>query len=175
MDDDKKKNQRWTRLFVPDPTFGWYVRGMLAGVAMGCVVFGWILWNFHGSHVEGISAGAADPAVRELVVESSRHLLTATAVVALGCLLFVVVMSMYLLHRISGPIYRLRNHIDSIARGGPVHELTFRKDDQLLDLARSFNQMMRRLGKLERIGAPQAAADEASSAPVGATSTPSSA
>ena len=60
----------WTRFSVPDPSFGWYVRGVTAGVLTGIVVFGGLLWHFHRSLLDRL--GLAEAATQELVLEYSR-------------------------------------------------------------------------------------------------------
>ena len=142
---------RWTRFSVPDPSFGWYVRGMTAGVVTGIVVFGGLLWHFHRSLSDrlGLAETAGDQAVQELVLGCSRQALMATGFAVLGGALFVMVVSMFLLHRITGPAYRLKRHMQGIIDGGPVEKLRFRGDDQLRELADTFNELMRQLGRLE--------------------------
>jgi methyl-accepting chemotaxis protein len=54
------------------------------------------------------------------------------AVITLGGLL--------LSHRISGPLYRLKQHMLAIARGDKVERLKFRDGDFFQDLAETFNK-----------------------------------
>ncbi len=154
---DKDLRTGWTRFFVPDPSFGWYVRGVTTGVVTGIVVFGGLLWHFHRSLGDrlGLAEAGADPALQELLLEYSSLTLLATGVTALGGALFVVMMCLYLLHRIAGPVYRLKLHMQEIIDGGPVRELRFRQEDQHRDLADTFNELMRQLGRLEDRDAAQ--------------------
>ena len=52
-------------------------------------------------------------------------------------------------HRFTGPIYRLRNMVGSIAAGEPTRRLKFRKHDYWPGLADDFNTMVERLTKGE--------------------------
>jgi nitrogen fixation/metabolism regulation signal transduction histidine kinase len=107
-----------------------------------------MLWWFHQSLLDrlGLAEVAGDPAVQELMHEYSRQALIGTGVVVLGGTLFVVLTGMYLQHRISGPVYRIKRHMRAIVDGGPVEQISFRDDDQQRELAEVFNQLIQRLG-----------------------------
>ena len=151
MSADRNLRTKWTRFYVPDPSFGWYVRGVMAAIVTGIVVFGGTLWNFHRSLTGrlGPADAVGDPALQELVLAYAHETLVATGFAVLGGSLFVLVVCMYLLHRIAGPVYRLKRHMQAIIDGGSVRPLIFREDDQFRDLADIFNQLMRQLGELE--------------------------
>ena len=146
MDADTTGNQRWSRgrFLVPDRSFYWYVRRSVAGSATAVVVFGGILWHFH-QRLER-SLAAVDAATRELVVEASRQTLVASGLAALGGVLFLLLLGVYLVHRILGPVYRMKRELGSVLDGEPARPLRFRKDDQLGDFAELINELMRRTG-----------------------------
>jgi len=148
---------RWTRFFVPDPAFNWYVRSVTLGAVVVALCFGSLLWWYHGKLLDllGLYDMLQDPQVHHRVAEYSRLSLVVIGMGALGSAAFVIMMSMFFLHRISGPIYRLKSHILGIMDGDPIREVRFRGDDQLKDLADSFNELMAHLGHLEtRAAAP---------------------
>lgn len=63
---------------------------------------------------------------------------------AVVCLAIVVV-GIFLSHRIAGPIHRMQSHLDEIARSGEVKELSFRQRDYFPEMAESINGVLRRL------------------------------
>ena len=95
--------------------------------------------------------------MQQAVSDYAVYSIVIGAIASVGTVLFVAVLSLFLLHRISGPIYRLKQHMLGIMMGRPPGEVTFRKDDQLSDLSATFNEFMRHLGLLE--GQPQPASE----------------
>jgi hypothetical protein len=161
----QERRMRWSRFFVPDPSFSWYVRSVALGVVGGLVIFGGLLWRFHYSLLErlGVSAFIDHPEMLEVMIQQSRLSLEATGIAVIASGIFVIVMSMYLLHRIAGPVYSLKRHMRAMLDGETPGELRFRNDDQLQDLADLFNQLMRHLGApqpAEGEGAGDAASDQ---------------
>ena len=90
------------------------------------------------------------PGVQEHLIQYSKISLLVTAIAVGGAALFVIVMSLFFLHRIAGPIYRMKVHMMDLMAGTPPGELSFREDDQLKDLADIFNDFMRHFGLLEQ-------------------------
>lgn len=66
--------------------------------------------------------------------------LTAVSIVVL-----MVIFGLILSHRVSGPLVKLKNHMDSIANGQQPTPVRFRKNDYFRDISESFNQMLERL------------------------------
>lgn len=156
----------WTRYFVPDPSFGWYVRGVGLAAAATALVFGGLLWWYHGKLLDllGLYDMLDQPGVQELLLEYSRLSLLVTAIAVFGAAFFVIMMSVFFLHRIAGPVYRMKVHMMDLMEGETPRELTFREDDQLKDLADIFNDFMRHLGLLEQRATPAGAHEQASHA-----------
>jgi hypothetical protein len=156
----------WTRFFVPDPAFSWYVRGVGLAAAATSLVFAGLLWWYHGKLLDllGLYDMLDQPGVQELMHQYSRLSLVVTAIAVFGAALFVIVMSLYFLHRIAGPVYRIKVHMMDLMAGEPARELRFRQDDQLKDLADIFNDFMRHHGLLEPSAASAPAREEAAPA-----------
>jgi hypothetical protein len=162
----KDRRLGWTRFFVPDPAFSWYVRGVGLGALATALVFAGLLWWYHGKLLDllGLYDMLDQPGVQELLLRYSRLSLFITAIAVGGAALFVIMMSLFFLHRIAGPIYRMKVHMMDLIAGTPPRELSFREDDQLKDLADIFNDFMRHLGLLEPRGASAQAQEEVSHA-----------
>jgi methyl-accepting chemotaxis protein len=164
----RERNRRlgWTRFLVPDPAFLWYLRWVVINSLLAATFFGGLLWWYHGRLLDllGLYDLLDGPGVRDLLVRYAELSLLVTAISVFGAAGFVIVISMFFLHRIGGPIYRLKVHMVDITAGEKPRELRFRKDDQLADLADIFNDMMRRLGHLEPAKAAPARTDAAAPA-----------
>jgi len=157
-----------TRFFVPDPAFGWYMRAVTLGALATSVGFAALLWWYHGRLLDvlGLYDVLDNPAAHHLVVEYSKLSLVVITLGVVGSAMFVLVMSLYLLHRISGPIYRMKLHMMEMIEGQPPRPLRFRADDQLADLADIFNDFMRHQGLLDgSSSAASSAVDSAQPAP----------
>lgn len=141
----------WTRFFVPDPSFNWYMRTITLGSVVTAAFFAGLLWWYHGKLLDllGLYDLLDDPAIHDLVAEYSKLSFVVIALSVLAAAGFVLVMSLFLLHRISGPIYRMKMHMLDLTAGAPARPLRFRGDDQLADLADIFNDLMRHYGLLE--------------------------
>jgi len=63
-------------------------------------------------------------------------------------LLFLAItfmLSIFLSHRIAGPLYKLRRSMEEIARGNFDLRITFRKNDHFMELQETFNEMVQHL------------------------------
>jgi methyl-accepting chemotaxis protein len=59
--------------------------------------------------------------------------------------LTVILVCLYLSHRVAGPIHRMRQHIAAVAEGKTENDVHFRKRDFFPELAVSFNLLMKKL------------------------------
>jgi HAMP domain-containing protein len=148
-----------TRFFVPDASFRWYVRGVALGTLGIGAFFGFLSWWYNRQLLEslGIFDFGGNPEVQQAISDYAVYSIVIGSIASIGTVLFVAVLSLFLLHRIAGPVYRLKQHMLGIMMGRPPGEVTFRKDDQLSDLSATFNEFMRHLGLLE--GRPHTASE----------------
>lgn len=150
-----------TRFFVPDASFRWYLRGVGLGALGIGAFFGALSWWYNRRLLESI--GVFDvteyPGVQQAVSDYAAYSIAITAIAFIGTVLFVTLLSLYLLHRISGPVYRLKQHMLGIMMGRPPGELKFRKDDQLSDLSATFNEFAHHLGLVEDRPQPASESD----------------
>lgn len=140
-----------TRFFVPDSTFGWFMRAIgLGSLGIGAF-FGALSCWYHQRLLMslGILEVLDEPGVREMVSQFALYSGIITAIAAVGTVLFVSMLSLFLIHRITGPIYRLKQHMLGMTMGQPPREVAFRKDDQLASLSAAFNEFARHFGLIE--------------------------
>lgn len=64
-----------------------------------------------------------------------------------GLLIIVGIISIYMSHRIAGPLYRLKTYFTELAKGDLSFEMRVRKGDELSDMVDEFNAMVRGLKK----------------------------
>jgi signal transduction histidine kinase len=103
--------------------------------------------------------------VQQAISDYAVYSIVIGAIATVGTVLFVTLLSFFLLHRISGPVYSLKQHMLGIMMGRPPGELTFRKEDQLSDLCATFNEFMRHQGLLEGRPHPASGTDAAEEEP----------
>lgn len=130
-----------SRFIVPHAAFDWYVRG-IALAALVCGAFtGLASWVYHLELFDALGLGnqAGWP---ELATQYGRLSLMAGGVVMITMALFMTLISMFLFHRIVGPIYRLKQHMTAVANGEDVQALRLRDTDQLADVCEVYNQML---------------------------------
>lgn len=63
------------------------------------------------------------------------------AIVFAAAALTVLLLSLFVSHKIAGPLYRIRKEIDALGKGDFSRNFNLRRKDQLKDLATSLNQM----------------------------------
>ncbi len=137
-----------SRFMVPHSSFDWYVRGIgLSALAFGLLT-GLASWGYHMQLFDalGLAGQAGWP---ELVAQYGRLSMLASGVVAVTMSIFITLVSMFLFHRIVGPVYRLKQHMIAVANGEDVRPLRFREGDQLADVGDVYNQMLAALDVID--------------------------
>ena len=66
----------------------------------------------------------------------------ALGVISVVIVLIVAVWALYLMHRVSGPVYHLHKVIEAIRSGRADERLHLRAKDEFQDVAQSFNRLM---------------------------------
>ena len=137
-----------SRFMVPHAAFDWYVRAIaLSALAFGALT-GVASWAYHMELFDalGLSSQVGWP---ELVAQYGRLSLLAAGIVAITMSIFVTLVSMFLFHRIVGPVYSLKQHMIAVANGEDVRPLRFRDGDQLSDVGDVYNQLLVSLDVLD--------------------------
>lgn len=108
-----------------------------------------LTWIYHRRLLDalGLSSQGNWP---ELIAQYDRLSLIAAAVVTVASAVFITLISMFLFHRIVGPIYRLKLHMLQVLEGGPgIGPLRFRDTDQLADVCVLYNQLLHSLDAID--------------------------
>jgi len=84
-------------------------------------------------------------------LQSSRNwLLTQVAVVQTTFLVLIFLGTLALAHRIAGPLFKLKNHLQKIKDGAPLSPVQFRRKDFFPEIAEEFNSMVTALAARDR-------------------------
>lgn len=143
----KLKNARFgkSRYIVPHPLYNWYMlRIGLAALVLGAAI-GSGSWLYHRKIIDatGLYAFVGDPS--QLTYYNSLLFLMTVAMSTAVTVVFFLLLGGFLFHRVSGPIYRIHNHMQGLIDGKPMTTLKLRQEDQLQDVVETYNQLLQRL------------------------------
>lgn len=115
-----------------------FLLGMVAIALFSCLLFYAIIPNETASHYFSRLTSFRD---------LQEHLLSAMLAVGIFeiilAILFTLLLSLFVSHRIGGPIYKLESSIDQLCMGNlELLEINFRNQDQGQILAKRFNEML---------------------------------
>ncbi|MBT3984116.1 MAG: methyl-accepting chemotaxis protein [Bacteriovoracaceae bacterium] len=98
---------------------------------------------FKGFMDTGMSLGLAkEPSFFEFVSAQRQSMNTFLLSLSLMVTAVMGIIGLYISHRVAGPLYRLKIHMDQISEGGERTGVKFRKGDFFTELASSFNKMI---------------------------------
>jgi methyl-accepting chemotaxis protein len=141
-----QQNRR--RTYLINPRFQWRFIGFMATVSLLAIALLFVsnILFFRNMEHEALSVGlTADNPYFDFLREQKSTL--STLYFAVSGVVFVVMMGLGILysHRIAGPLYNLDRKMRRIASGEDPSPLSFRRRDQFLELAESFNAMIVKL------------------------------
>jgi methyl-accepting chemotaxis protein len=146
---DNFYNQRigMTRFIVPHESFEWYLRGIgVTALATGAIL-GISSWLYHQRLFQAMGLSElADPAIVE---QFTRLSMISTVIIMLTSALYITLMAGFLFHRVAGPVFRMKRHMQSVIDGEQTGELKLRATDQLGDLCVTYNQLLYTLEAIE--------------------------
>jgi hypothetical protein len=121
---------RMTRFVVPHPAFRWLLLRICLA-SLGTLAFlGGCLALYHGQ----VGAPMPIPLTAVLLVSGVAGVGTSAA---------------FLVHRVTGPLFRMQREMSRVIDGHRVEGMRIRKDDQLRELCEVYNQMLYRLDVIE--------------------------
>jgi nitrogen fixation/metabolism regulation signal transduction histidine kinase len=108
------------------------------------MVYPLIIYNLFEYFMQIISA-PHEPITSERVKELQTQVLLLLGVLQLVFLVITFIISIFLSHRIAGPLYRLRKSMEEVAKGNFDQRINFRKADHFMELQDVFNEMIQYL------------------------------
>ena len=120
-------------------------------IFFGAVLAGWgLFWTVPAGLGEGYHAVQAT--VRGIAQVLFWRVAVLYAVISLLILLAMVVLHLFYSHRIAGPAYRMGREAARIAQGDLTGNITFRRKDNLTDMADSLNEVASQYrGRIEAV------------------------
>jgi hypothetical protein len=79
------------------------------------------------------------PSIEENFANVQNNLIFYMILIQVVIVLLVFVVFIFFTHKIAGPLYKLKQHLEGIREGGPVAPLTFRNGDYFHDVAEEVN------------------------------------
>jgi methyl-accepting chemotaxis protein len=117
-------------------------------VAVVSIATGWIIystiWTMLLDRLKNVAA------IDTLIIDSTRiGLLRAFCLIVAGmCLTGLLVM--FIIHRVAGPLFRVKRIMDQIAAGLIPIRLKFRKGDELQDIATAIDAAVHKIAEVSR-------------------------
>ena len=141
-----QQNRRSTYLI--NPRFQWRFIGFMATLSLLAISLLYVsnLLFFRNMEHEALSVGLTRDNPYFDFLQEQRSALS-TLYFAVSGMVFVLMMGLGILysHRIAGPLHHLEHKMRRIASGEDPSPLQFRRRDQFVELAESFNAMIAKL------------------------------
>jgi hypothetical protein len=87
------------------------------------------------------------PGNQDKLEESRQSLLNLLLILEFAFIGIVFVLSIFMSHKIAGPLYKLQNYLRDIREGGEVKPLFFRNGDNFMEIAEEVTQTMEYFSK----------------------------
>jgi methyl-accepting chemotaxis protein len=136
------------RTYLINPRFQWRFIGFMAAVSLLAISLLFVsnILFFREMRQEALAAGLTpDNPYFDFLDEQKSSLYK--IYFGVSGVVFVVMMGLGIRysHRIAGPLHQLNNKMSTIARGGDLTPITFRRNDEFVELASSFSAMVESL------------------------------
>jgi hypothetical protein len=86
------------------------------------------------------------------LAEQEKTLGAVFVIIAVIALAVGMTVGLWISHRVAGPIYRMRRHLEEAAAGRAPKPIRFRKDDYFQELADAYNEELITRGRIRRPG-----------------------
>jgi len=138
---------KWRRRhYIINKRYQYRMLGRLLAIVFVATVFSILMTHYFilQSIVEVWYRLGRSPTATELIWESVKPLFYIVPIV----LVMLAILVIFVSHRIAGPLVRLKNYMRKVGEGDLSVELQFRKNDEIHDVADTFNIMVAGLRKL---------------------------
>ena len=137
----KVKNRR-KRLIISSGLQFRYVGGVLFAMLFVSLVVGYFIYqNIWNVLLNESRYNDWSPFLNAVKDQTDRQIFFGVAI----SIILMMVVSVYMSHKIAGPLYRLKKCFLDVAKGDLSFEIRLRKGDELTDLVDDFNGMMHSL------------------------------
>lgn len=124
-------------IFVINPKFQYKFSLFICSIVLiGSLIYPVTIFDLYNKIIAMQPLNQAD-------LEANRnYLFVLLSVIQLAFMGIVFVVSIFLSHKIAGPMYKLKNHLQSIREGGEVKPIFFRNGDNFHEIAEEVNLLM---------------------------------
>ena len=117
-------------VFLINPRFQLRFSIVFAGIVfLSSLVYPLIFMDFVNELV------ANSPTIRESALQAKRELLVFLIPIQLLFAILMFILTIFMTHKIAGPMYKLKNHLADIRQGEGITPLKFRQGDHFHDVA----------------------------------------
>ncbi|MBI3995331.1 MAG: methyl-accepting chemotaxis protein, partial [Nitrospirae bacterium] len=112
------------------------------------IIVGWtityVVWDATTTQLKGLVAQAVLTQTQVLPISSTIKSSIALGLITRGLILIFIlaVLSIFLTHRIAGPVYKIRKTIRLVHDGSSAERVVLRDHDEFQDLAREVNRLI---------------------------------
>lgn len=138
------------RTYLISPRFQWRFIGYTAAVSLLAISLLFLsnILFFRQMRQEALEAGLTpDNPYFDFLDEQKTSLYTMYFSVSGGVFVVMMGLGIRYSHRIAGPLHHLNNKMQTIANDGELSPVAFRRNDEFVELAGSFNAMVETLRK----------------------------
>lgn len=121
--------------------FAFYICTWVFALSM---IYPFIIYNLFEYFLK-IASSPHAPVSPEKIKNLQQQVLLLLGILQLVFLVITFILSIFLSHRIAGPLYRLRKSMEEVGRGNFDLRITFRKADHFMELQDVFNEMVQHL------------------------------
>jgi len=137
----KVKNRR-RKLIISSGLQLRYVGGVLFAMLFVSLVVGYFIYqNIWNVLLNESRYNDWSPFLNAVKDQTDRQIFFGVAI----SIVLMMIVSVYMSHKIAGPLYRLKKCFRDVAKGDLSFEMRLRKGDELMDLVDDFNGMLRNL------------------------------
>ncbi|MEW6056664.1 MAG: HAMP domain-containing protein [Bdellovibrionota bacterium] len=123
--------------------FAFFVCSWIFALSM---IYPIIIYNIFEYFLTLLSNNAANvPLTLDKVKMVENQVLVLLGALQLLFLLITFMLSIFLSHRIAGPLYKLRRSMEEVTRGNLDQRISFRKNDHFFEMQDAFNDMIQYL------------------------------
>lgn len=147
MPDNAKKTYRRRIIIINKPfqvRFAFYVTTWIFALS---IFYPLVIFNLYNTFAKYMSLDPAGPSA-QVIAQTRNDVLLLLIGFSVLFVVITLVLSLYLSHRIAGPLYKLKKAMLDSTTGPLVNKIQFRDEDHFKDLAQSYNLLMDKVNSM---------------------------
>ncbi|MGE4233453.1 MAG: HAMP domain-containing protein [Bacteriovoracia bacterium] len=125
--------------------FAFFVCSWIFALSMIYPILIYNLFEYFVHAIQDPSTAHAYNLTADKIKELEKQVLFLLGILQLVFLSITFVLSIFISHRIAGPVYRIRKALEEVGRGNFDQRVTLRKTDHFHELQDTFNEMIQHL------------------------------